>query len=124
MLQRLQAAIDSCDLQVINMHKVGGGQQILTAHFSRKESRFDLYTVSIVPDIVCYIVSDIVFLYFKSTDIVDDIVYDIVCNMEDTVQILAVGCLNKFWQLVVSPGKLVRLETFGSAPDLERLCTC
>jgi hypothetical protein len=29
MLQRLQAAIDSCDLQVINMHKDGDGQQIL-----------------------------------------------------------------------------------------------
>ncbi len=27
MLQRLQAAIDSCDLQVINMHKDGDGAQ-------------------------------------------------------------------------------------------------
>jgi hypothetical protein len=42
----------------------------LTAHFSRKESQFDLYTVSIVPHIVCYIVYDIVCIYF-------DIVYDI-----------------------------------------------
>jgi hypothetical protein len=33
----------------------------LTAHFSRKESQFDLYTVSIVPRIVCYIVYDIVY---------------------------------------------------------------
>jgi hypothetical protein len=29
MLQRLQAAIDSCDLQVINMHKDGDGPQVL-----------------------------------------------------------------------------------------------
>jgi hypothetical protein len=29
MLQRLQAAKDSCDLQVINMHKDGDGPQIL-----------------------------------------------------------------------------------------------
>jgi hypothetical protein len=33
---------------------------VLTAHFSRKEPRFDLYTVGILPDIVPYIVSDIV----------------------------------------------------------------
>jgi hypothetical protein len=45
----------------------------LTAHFSRKESQFDLYTVSIVPHIVYYIVYDIVCVYF-------DIVYDI-CYM-------------------------------------------
>ncbi len=31
----------------------------LTAHFSRKESQFDLYTVSIIPHIICYIVYDI-----------------------------------------------------------------
>jgi hypothetical protein len=73
----------------------------LTAHFSRKESQFDLYTVSIVTNIVCYIVYDIVCIYLDIAydicyivhDIVHDIVYDTGCSMESD-SVLAVGCLN------------------------------
>jgi hypothetical protein len=69
--------------------------------FLKKEipirTQLDLHMVSIVSDIVCYIVYDIVCVYFDLFDIVYDIlydiVYDIVCNMESD-SVSAVGCLN------------------------------
>jgi hypothetical protein len=177
MLQSLQAAIDSCDLQFINMHKDGDGQQVLELfawpvekvlceligglclashqHFAFREYKdphgnrlfagdangevsFQLAQIkignnkvpvsivlyidgkflkkgipirsvyiSIVPSIICYIVYDIVCIYF---DIVYDICYLIPisytisytildveairsCSMESD-SVLAVGCLN------------------------------
>ena len=74
----------------------------LTAHFSRKASQFDLYTVSAVPNIVY--------------NIIDKILYDIVyCMVSDAV--LGVGCLNNDRSVTI-----VRLETLGSSSNLERLC--
>ena len=76
----------------------------LTAHFSRKESQFDLYTVSALPHIVYYIVYDIVFIKF---DIVYNIVYDI-CNYIPISYTISYTISNvlwnliQFWQLVVS----------------------
>jgi hypothetical protein len=72
----------------------------LTAHFSRKESPFDLYTVSIVPHIVTYIVYDIVCKYL---DIVYDVCYIIPISYTILYTILNVVWNRiQFWQLVVS----------------------
>jgi hypothetical protein len=72
----------------------------LTAHFSKKESQFDLHTVSIAPHIVCYIVYDIVCICF---DIVYYICYLIQISYTISYTILdVVWNLIQFWQLVVS----------------------
>ncbi len=76
----------------------------LTVHFSRKESQFDLYTVSIVPHIVCYIVYDIVCACFESFRYRlryrlyhYTISYTISCTI-----LYVIWNQIQFWQLVVS----------------------